>query len=177
MQQASPDLLAAELALSSDAPSPPPALPLPPSQPQPQSYGRSVLASLGTLRPGAALASAPATLAASPCLRPALQWAGTVAALLAAHRAVQGGSLRRCANDAILGGVATAGAQWYACRNAEHDLRLTTRAYYAEQARGQGGGGGEGGEGGGSAGGAGGEAPRSAPEGAWRGKVDRLVPK
>jgi hypothetical protein len=164
--QASPDLLAAELALS-DAPSPLPPQQLP-SQPQPQSYGRSVLASLGTLRPSA-LASAPATLAASPCLRPALQWAGTVAALLAAHRAVQGGSLRRCANDAILGGVATAGAQWYTCRNAEHDLRLTTRAYYAEQARGQGGGGGEGGEGGAS--------PSSSPEGAWRGKVDRLVPK
>ena len=94
----------------------------------PLSYGRSVLASLSTLN-ASALASAPATLASSPCLRPALQWAGAVGGLLAAHRAVQGGRLQRCANDAIVGGLLTAGYQWYQCRNAEHDVKLTTRAY------------------------------------------------
>lgn len=100
-----------------------------PARAPPLSYGRSVLASLATLN-ASALSSAPATLASSPCLRPALLWAGAVGGLLAAHRAVQGGRLQRCANDALVGGLLTAGYQWYQCRNAEHDVKLTTRAYY-----------------------------------------------
>lgn len=109
--------------------------PAPPSGPQ--SYGRSVLFSARALDPSrlpSTASSAYATLAASPCLRPTVLWAATVSSLLVAHRILQGGgTLRRCANDAFLGALLTAGYQWYTCRNAEHDMKLTTRAYYQAQ--------------------------------------------
>ena len=163
------------LALDAAAPAPPP---------PPLTYAQSVRAALATLdaRDAAAL---PAAVAASPCLRPALQWSGAVAGLLLAHRALQGGSarsLRSCARDALLGGVATACAQWYQCRSREHDAKLTTRAYYQAQADRQAGRGefaGSGSGGGGAAaadlggGGGGGGGGGSGSE-AWRRRLQGL---
>ena len=138
---------------------------------QPEPYNlRSILSSTRTAT-SAQLASAPARLAASPCLRPSLVWAAAIGSLLALHRRRAGASLRRCALDGYLGAAFTLGCTWYGCRRSERDRELTMAAYYAslqgnfagrtelppdvsEPAEGGGGG---------------------ASSGAWRGKLDKLV--
>ena len=133
---------------------PPPAPPLvstPPSPPAPllpdaPAYTlANVFASVSSVSsPASLLASAPSSLAASPCLRPALQWGACVALLLALHRARRIGALLapRVAGDAALGWLGTVSLQWFLCRRDEHDKRLALRAFYAARAQGGGGGGG-----------------------------------
>ena len=105
--------------------------PIPPAKCQ--TYGEKIVASASTLDVLAQASSLPESIASSACFRPTALWMSTVSSLLVAHRAWQGGSLRRCANDAFLGGLATAGYQWYSCRTAEHDNRLTVKAYMQSQ--------------------------------------------
>lgn len=116
------------------------------------------------------LTSAPARIAASPCLRPALLWSVVIGGLLGLHRRRMGGALRRCLFDGYAGGAFTLCWSWFACRQQERDKALTMNAYYASlQERG-------------GAGGGGGAAPQSAsaPAGEheeWRRALERLAPR
>jgi hypothetical protein len=57
-----------------------------------------------------------------------------VGGLLGAHRLRIGGSRKAAFHDFFLGGLGTAGTQWFFCRREEHDKRLALRAYYETQA-------------------------------------------
>lgn len=144
-------------------------------------YIENVLSSASTLNVADRATHMTETLATSPCLKPTLQWAAVVGSLLVAHRGWQGGSLRRCANDAFLGGLGTAGYQWYTCRVGEHDRRLVMKAYADSQrsspngvvgaGASPGGSGGSASTAGGAAAGAGGG------DDAWRKKLEGMVVK
>jgi hypothetical protein len=69
-------------------------------------------------------------IAGGKCGRTALAWAACIGVLFAAHRFKMGGSQARMVLEGGTACCFTAMTQWYICRQADHDRRLTVRAYY-----------------------------------------------